>query len=75
MNTDDPDVGEFLRMMRAAPSGSRVDVLIRIACIATADQLAGMLDGAMNAMIVLEHEFERRFPKEHAEWERRTEGE
>lgn len=44
------------------------DKWLRLAGILSAEQLESLLDGQLNAMIIIDHEFERRFPKEHAIW-------
>jgi hypothetical protein len=52
-------------LLRALSNG---DVWLRIAGIADAALLARLMNGLLNTMVVFEHEFERRFPREHAAW-------
>lgn len=47
---------------------SHVDRWLRMAGVTDATELASLLDGMMNAMIIVDHEFERRFPTEYAAW-------
>lgn len=49
-----------------------LDRWLRLAGILTAGQFVRFLDASMNLMIVLEHEFERRFPAECAAWRRKN---
>jgi hypothetical protein len=57
-----PDGEAFGRVL------NNVDVWLRIAGVADADELRRFLDGTLGIMVILEHEFERRFPAEHAAW-------
>jgi len=56
---------EIDALMRAI---SGPDKWLRLAGIMDADQLERLLDGQLNVMIIFDHEFQRRFPNEHAAW-------
>lgn len=52
---------------------SNSDLFVKIACLATAEELERFLDSSLNICMILEFEFERRFPKEHLLWVAKTE--
>lgn len=57
-----PDPKVFQRVL------SNTDFWCRLACIASAKELEKFMDGTIGVMVILEHEFERRFPKEYKIW-------
>lgn len=55
--------------------GGSVDRLLRLFGLMDAAQLERFGDGLTNIYVVLDREFERRFPKEFAVWQKRRGGE
>ena len=53
---------------------SNLDAWLRLAGIIDAEMFARLLDGHLNIMVVLEHEFDRRFPNECAAWRSKQDG-
>jgi hypothetical protein len=49
---------------------SNSDAWLKIAGISDAETLQRLLNGNLDVAVILEHEFERRFPLEHATWDR-----
>jgi hypothetical protein len=49
----------------------KFDTLLRLLGLLNAEEIAVMADSLMNLAVVTDHEFERRFPKEHAKWEQK----
>lgn len=63
----DPTPETFLK------ATSNVDAWLRMAGLSSEAELEQLLMGNLNAHVVLEHEFERRFPSAHNRWLRRLE--
>jgi hypothetical protein len=49
---------------------SNSDAWLKIAGISDAETLQRLLNGNLDVAVILEHEFERRFPLEYATWDR-----
>ena len=47
---------------------SNVDVWLRICGVATEADLRRFIDGHLNIGVILDHEFQRRFPEAHRAW-------
>ncbi len=56
-------------------AGSRPDRMLRVLSLMTAEELERFGDGLLNLYVLLDREFERRFPIEFAAWTKRTGGE
>lgn len=48
--------------------GQHVDAWLRLTGLMTARDFVQMLDGNLHLLLILETEFERRFPKEWEQW-------
>lgn len=62
-----PDVATLGRVY------SNTDAWLKVAGVADATTFERLLDGNLDVAVVLELEFERRFPREHELWWRRKE--
>ena len=69
MATDDTFAGWITK------AASRPDAMLRLLGLMTAEELERFGTGLQNLYVLLDREFERRFPVEFAAWMKRTGGE
>jgi hypothetical protein len=51
---------------------NNLDLWLRIASTASAEELEQLLDAQLSVMVIFEFEFERRFPVQHRRWDEKS---